>query len=229
MVMEYIDGTALSKVATEMKKRGVEPGSPESQVLGRRLLSALTDAYGCMIFGSGIIHGDPHPGNIFIMPDSEVALLDCGQVKFMTTEQRLRLARLVVLVNAWEREREKDENSVQAKELIRLLAEGVRENGVIFTPDVQGDECAAAVAILLFGNTQTKLPGGFAGEEISPNSPIVKVQEFPQDFVLLGRATVMIKGIANRLGVSWALSDRWTPIAQETLQTMLPSELLPIW
>ena len=44
-----------------------------------------------MIFGSGIIHGDPHPGiiiiiiimtiitiigNIFIMPNGEVALLD---------------------------------------------------------------------------------------------------------------------------------------------------------
>jgi hypothetical protein len=39
-----------------------------------------------------------------------------------------------------------------------------------------GDDCAAAVAILLFGNTGTKLPGGYAGEEISVDSPIVQVQ-----------------------------------------------------
>ena len=57
-----------------------------------------------------------------------------------------------------------------------------------------GDVCAAAVAILLFGSTDTVLPGGFAGEEISPNSPIPQVAEFPSEFILLGRATVMIKG-----------------------------------
>ena len=57
MVMEFIDGIALSKIASEMSARGVKPGSPESLVLGRKLLSALTDAYSSMIFGSGIIHG----------------------------------------------------------------------------------------------------------------------------------------------------------------------------
>ena len=61
LVMEFIEGSALSKLSTEMSKRGVEPGSIESQLFGRKLLSALTDAYASMIFGSGIIHGDPHP------------------------------------------------------------------------------------------------------------------------------------------------------------------------
>ena len=57
MVMEFIDGIALSKIASEMSARGVKPGSPESLILGRKLLGALTDAYSSMIFGSGIIHG----------------------------------------------------------------------------------------------------------------------------------------------------------------------------
>lgn len=38
-----------------------------------------------------------------------------------------------------------------------------------------GDECAAAVALLLFGSSDTILPGGYAGEEVSANSPIVQV------------------------------------------------------
>ena len=49
-----------------------------------------------------------------------------------------------------------------------------------------GDECAAAVALVLFGNSDTILPGGYAGEEISPDSPINQVTEFPQELVLLG-------------------------------------------
>ena len=57
MVLEYVDGTPLSQIAAEMTKRGVVAGSPESLLLGRRLLTALTDAYAAMIFGSGIIHG----------------------------------------------------------------------------------------------------------------------------------------------------------------------------
>ena len=80
MVMEFIDGIALSKVAKEMTDTGIKAGSPESILLGKRLLTALTDAYSNMIFGSGIIHGDPHPGNIFLLKAGEIALLDCGQV-----------------------------------------------------------------------------------------------------------------------------------------------------
>lgn len=53
--------------------------------------------------------------------------------------------------------------------------------------------------------------------------------EFPSELILLGRATVMIKGIANRLGVKWGLSDRWAVYAKETLALSEPSEYLPIW
>ncbi|KAJ1427003.1 ABC1 family-domain-containing protein [Ochromonadaceae sp. CCMP2298] len=199
MVMEYVDGVALSQMAKEMSDRGVVSGSPESLLLGRKLLSSLTDAYASMIFGSGIIHGDPHPGNIFILDGGEVALLDCGQVKQISTAQRTSLARLIILVNDWEAE---------LGLLTTALADSVKSFGVFFKEGA-GDECAAAVAILLFGSTDTILPGGYAGEEVSMDSPIVQVSEFPSEFILLGRATVMIKGIANRLGLTWGLSDRW--------------------
>lgn len=61
MVMEYIEGVPLSRLSAEMESRGVAAGSPEVRFLGKKLLSALTDAYAAMVFGSGIIHGDPHP------------------------------------------------------------------------------------------------------------------------------------------------------------------------
>lgn len=101
--------------------------------------------------------------------------------------------------------------------------------GVTFKPG-NGDECAAALALVLFGHTDTILPGGYAGEEISIDSPIIQIVEFPAELVLLGRATVMIKGIANRLGISWGLSDRWAKLAQEALGSMdTPTSLMPVW
>mmetsp|Transcript_7988 Transcript_7988/g.17889 ORF Transcript_7988/g.17889 Transcript_7988/m.17889 type:complete len:639 (+) Transcript_7988:163-2079(+) len=245
MVMEYVDGVALSQMAKEMSDRGVVSGSPESLLLGRKLLSSLTDAYASMIFGSGIIHGDPHPGNIFILDGGEVALLDCGQVKQISTAQRTSLARLIILVNDWEvldRAIRKGAGAgagagggggawAQQAELGLLttaLADSVKSFGVFFKEGA-GDECAAAVAILLFGSTDTILPGGYAGEEVSMDSPIVQVSEFPSEFILLGRATVMIKGIANRLGLTWGLSDRWAKVARLAIAATLPEETLPIW
>jgi len=231
MVLEFVSGTALSQVAKKMENPtdGAAPATAaEKEFFGKRLLGALTDSYANMIFGSGIIHGDPHPGNIFITDSAEVALLDCGQVKVLNTEQRIRLAELVVDVNEWEKANALGgEEAPETRRLTRKLAERVRSFGVFFQ-EGSPDECAAAVAILLFGNTGTVLPGGYAGEEISADSPIVEVVEFPQEFVLLGRATVMIKGIANRLGLPWGLSDRWAPVAAEAIAADNKSRL-PVW
>lgn len=56
IIMEYVDGISLSKMAGELTKRGIKPGSIESKLFGNKLLTALTDAFGYMIFGSSIIH-----------------------------------------------------------------------------------------------------------------------------------------------------------------------------
>lgn len=54
----------ITRLKETMKERGIEEGSPESAIFGRRLLNALTEAYARMLFGPGFIHGDCHPGNI---------------------------------------------------------------------------------------------------------------------------------------------------------------------
>ncbi|CAN0548340.1 unnamed protein product, partial [Ectocarpus sp. 8 AP-2014] len=38
------------------------------------------------------------------------------------------------------------------------------------------------------------------------NSPLKQLKAFPQELVLMGRATVMIKGIAAALGLKWNLA-----------------------
>ena len=39
----------------------------------------------------------------------------------------------------------------------------------------------------------------------------------------------MIRGIANRLGIDWGLSDRWAPLAVEAIAAIDPKESLPVW
>ena len=78
-------------------------------------------------------------------------------------------------------------------------------------------EGAAAVGIWLFDGSVTELPGGYDMGELSPNSPVKELKSFPQDLVLVGRATVLIKGISSRLGVPWSLAKEWAPIARQVL------------
>ena len=52
-----------------------------------------------------------------------------------------------------------------------------------------------------------RLPGGFSSaSELSPDSPVAKVQSFPEDLVLVGRATVLLRGIAARVGIKWSVA-----------------------
>ena len=68
---------------------------------------------------------------------------------------------------------------------------------------------------MLFGNSDTILPGGYAGEEISENSPINQVTEFPQELVLLGKFIYKgeIKTERGEMSIlNWYLFDRYSMI-----------------
>lgn len=58
LVMDYLKGVPLSRAAEEMLKRGIDPGSPESQLFGRKLLRGLTDVFGRCILETGFFHAE---------------------------------------------------------------------------------------------------------------------------------------------------------------------------
>lgn len=54
------------------------------------------DVHGYEIFVDGSFNGDPHPGNILLLEDGRLGLIDYGQVKHISREHRVHLAKLVV-------------------------------------------------------------------------------------------------------------------------------------
>ncbi|KAL1508727.1 hypothetical protein AB1Y20_004822 [Prymnesium parvum] len=221
LVMDFVDGVPLNRLANTMKERGIEPGSPESKLAGRRILSQLSEAFSRMMLGAGFIHGDPHPGNIFVQEGGRVALIDCGQVKQISTEYRLQLAEAILLVNKWQ-------ETGGTPELVKTAQEKMAEFGVTFVDDAP-PEASAALALLLFGDTDSKMPAGFSHDELSANSPIKQIASFPQELVLLGRATILIKGISKRLGIKWSLAEKWKPEAEAALACGVDGCLMPTW
>ena len=90
------------------------------------------------------------------------------------------------------------------------------ELGVEMKEDAQ-PEAAAAVAMWLFDGSIEQLPGGYDKGELSPNSPVKELKSFPQDLVLVGRSSILIKGLSSRLGIPWSLAREWAPTARKVL------------
>merc|ERR1719247_1893464 len=89
LTMRFIEGWKI----TEVEK--LPPDTNREQMAAQ-----IVEAWCKLAFQDGIVHGDPHPGNIFVekVGESRVrpVLLDWGMVKRVTPEQRVVLAKWVV-------------------------------------------------------------------------------------------------------------------------------------
>eukprot|EP00814_Leptocylindrus_danicus_P010411 CAMPEP_0116044340 /NCGR_PEP_ID=MMETSP0321-20121206/26942_1 /TAXON_ID=163516 /ORGANISM="Leptocylindrus danicus var. danicus, Strain B650" /LENGTH=430 /DNA_ID=CAMNT_0003525419 /DNA_START=17 /DNA_END=1310 /DNA_ORIENTATION=- len=208
LVMDFLKGVPLSRAREEMLKKGIDPDSPESKLFGRKLLRALTYVFGRSILETGFFHADPHPGNIFVLDDGRIGLIDFGQVKQISGRRRETFSKVMLaLAN-----REGDGNAEDLKKIGNLAL----ELGVELNDDAK-PEAACAVAMWLWDGTVDNLPGGYDKGELSPNSPVKELKSFPQDLVLVGRSSILIKGLSSRLNIPWSLAKEWGPIAQNAL------------
>jgi ubiquinone biosynthesis protein len=84
--MERLEGFGYEDVEG-MRRAGIDT----AEVLRGLLISFLE---GAMIYG--VFHGDLHGGNLFVMPEGRVALLDYGITGRMTDDQRLAFLRMMM-------------------------------------------------------------------------------------------------------------------------------------
>jgi ubiquinone biosynthesis protein len=86
LVLEFLDGIQVSKTDAL-----VAAGHKLDDVAWR-----IGDLYGAMIFRYGYFHGDPHPGNLLVLPDGTIALLDFGLCKELPPGFARDIAELLV-------------------------------------------------------------------------------------------------------------------------------------
>lgn len=58
---------------------------------GERLAANLVEAYMRQFFVEGMFHGDPHPGNLFVLEDGRICFHDFGLVGFLDRRTRMAL------------------------------------------------------------------------------------------------------------------------------------------
>jgi ubiquinone biosynthesis protein len=88
LVMERLDGRALGAI-TPAEQIG------DRQALARTLFDTLLGE----VMIDGIFHADPHPGNVLLLSDSQLGLLDFGSVGRIDAGLRAALQRLLLAVD----------------------------------------------------------------------------------------------------------------------------------
>jgi ubiquinone biosynthesis protein len=95
LVMEFVTGALMAEFlnALQADPRSVAAWCRENNVSPRRVARRLHLSMLRQILEDNLYHGDLHPGNIILLRDSNIALIDCGTIGFLELEylQKFRL------------------------------------------------------------------------------------------------------------------------------------------
>ena len=90
LVMEFLDGVPLGRADAVIAERGLDRIE-----LARTLLRCLLR----QVMVDGVFHADPHPGNILVLADGQLALLDFGSVGHLDTQLQGALQSLLLAID----------------------------------------------------------------------------------------------------------------------------------
>ena len=88
LTLEWIDGIGFNRLS-ELDEAGVD-----RQEIAHRGITCYYE----QVFIHGFYHADPHPGNLFAMPDGRVAFTDFGRCGYLTDAARNQVADLLVAI-----------------------------------------------------------------------------------------------------------------------------------
>ena len=86
LTMDYIDGIKVNHIST-LQNEGYD-----LKLIANRVTNSMLH----QILMEGFFHGDPHPGNIYILPENRIAYIDFGMVGRLSEDTKYYFASLVI-------------------------------------------------------------------------------------------------------------------------------------
>ena len=177
LVMELVGGLKVTDKAA-LEAAGLDPGT---------VVQDLMRIFVRMILAAGFFQADPHPGNLFAMPDGRIVVLDFGLAKELPEGFGLGLFELMFSMM-----------TLNESAMVRAFHE------LGFQTKTGDPNTFIQIARRMMERSDT---GRFEGEftedmtdelfEAIREDPVVSV---PSDFVLVGRVFALLSGIAHTLG-----------------------------
>jgi aarF domain-containing kinase len=162
-------------------------------------MDTLFEVHGHEIFCTKVFNADPHPGNIIVLPDDRLGLIDYGQCKRLDSDSRLKIARIIVAVA----ERKDDEE----------IAGAFRSLGLITKND--STAFIATFAKLIFGRIKSEHLSHDWHMKLHATD---KITVFPPEVVLVLRVAALLRGLGLSLQYNIDISEKWYGFAKAAVQ-----------
>ena len=202
LTMEYVPGIKISEV-DKLLAAGYDP---------KEIARRGADAFLKQVLDYGLFHADPHPGNLFILPDQVICMLDFGMVGHLGKDLKDQLIDLLQALLDKDVDRiisellysgELTDNS-DLKNLRRDLHEFIEDYHDIVLQDIKVG----------------KLLSDFI--EILTHYRI----HFPADFMLLTKALIVMEGVGRQLDPDFNMISHMRPyINKLVLERFSPTNL----
>ncbi|CAH0482435.1 unnamed protein product [Peronospora belbahrii] len=167
------------------------------------ILKLVMDVHGYEIFVNGSFNGDPHPGNIMLLEDGRLGLIDYGQVKHISREHRIHLAKLIVALADGSRE-----------DIIAVLTKDMRIKTKNMDPYFLEKQ-----ARLMFDNDDRTVTEGMNPQLFLEHlHTIDRIEYIPDEYVMAFRCSLLLRGFSYLLHYNFSHAKSWEGIARQVLQ-----------
>jgi ubiquinone biosynthesis protein len=202
LTMEYVQGIKISDLAT-LSEQGYD-----LKEIARR----GADAFLKQVLDYGLFHADPHPGNVFILPEQVICMLDYGMVGRLGQDLKDQLVELLqALLN---------------RDVDRIISQLLYSGELADESDLRSlrrdlhDFIEDYYDIVLQDIKVGKLLSEFI--EILTHHRI----HFPADYMLLAKALVIMEGVGRQLDPDFSMISHMRPyIKRMVLERFSPKSI----
>ncbi len=170
----------------------------------------LSNAVLKQIFVDGVFHGDLHPGNIMLLPDGQLVLLDFGSIGIIDEEIKEKFGRMLVA-----------QISRNTATIIHIfLSMGIAPQNInrqVLQRDIE------KVQHKYYGLPFSKINIGEAIQEFI-NIAFKHNIRLPAEFVRLSRTLAMLEGLVAKLAPHTSLMELAEPFGKDLLKKRLSLE-----
>lgn len=192
LTLEYIDGIKVSDIDS-LEKTGLD----------RRLIAGRgADFFLRQVLKYGFFHGDPHPGNVFILPGNVICLLDYGMMGRLDAQSKDFLTDFLICIV---------KRDVEG--IISLL---LYSGDITDIPNVRG--LKRDLSDFIDGYYDIPLQDVVVGRLFLEFIEIIASYRiyFRPDFMLLAKALVTIEGMGRDLDLRFNMMEHLKPLVEET-------------
>ncbi len=202
LTMDLLEGISLSK-----REKLVEAGFDLNDIARRGANMFLQ-----MVFRDGFYHADPHPGNLMVLQDQEIGVLDCGMVGIVDEELREQVEDLLMAAV------DRDTN--------RLL-NAVVELGEV-PPDFDRAQLQSDLLEFVEHYGRQSLTDFDLSGALNGMTEIIRQHHIllPSRVSLLIKMLVMLEGTARQLSPTFSIAELLEPYRDEAVKRRLSPQRL---